>query len=114
MRRLSGCANYGARGRPALQTRRVYTKRPHLGLNQNAAPFWLRSVLVVTASAVVLMGMGVTAGTLMADALVGHTLMGRALSAHAAALRVFGGLQVANFDVFLGCTHIVSCPAALG
>ena len=49
-----------------------------------------------------------------ARALVAHTLMARPLSAHAAALCVFGGLQVANFDVFLSCTHMVSCPAALG
>lgn len=79
---------------------------------------WSRSVLVMTAAAsVAMMRVAAMAFQTMAipgSALVGHTLMGRTLSAHAAALRVFGGLQVANFDVFLGCTHIVSCPAALG
>ena len=58
--------------------------------------------------------MRVAAMAFQTMAIPGSALVGHTLSAHAAALRVFGGLQVANFDVFLGCTHIVSCPAALG
>lgn len=62
----------------------------------------------------VLMRMGVPSTAFQTVGIPGSALVGHTLSAHAAALRVFGGLQVANFDVFLGCTHMVSCPAALG
>src|SRR5438874_319285 len=82
-------------------------KKTAPGIEPECGSFVVAVYLLVTVTMMMLMALGISARTAVSsEAVSGASFGAQAIAGSTAAFGVFGGFQVAYFDVFLSCTHI--------